>query len=64
MAEAESRLSTLKEQLADTDLYAAERKAELDELLRDEGKARQEMQDLENTWLELQQELEQLEAGL
>jgi ATP-binding cassette subfamily F protein 3 len=63
MAETEKRLREMASRLADTDLYEDHRKAELDTLLRDEGQQRQIAEELETTWLDLQQELEQLEAG-
>ena len=58
LSQTESRLGELATLLADTDLYEDSRKAELDSLLRDEGRLRQRAAELENTWLELQQQLE------
>jgi len=57
----EQRLGELETQLADSELYNSERKAELDELLREQGTLRTSAQKLEEHWLELQHELEELE---
>ncbi|MDJ0878069.1 MAG: ATP-binding cassette domain-containing protein [Halieaceae bacterium] len=64
MERTESELASLNERLADTGLYDSERKTELDELLREQGRLRQEADTLEHDWLALQQELEELEAEL
>ncbi len=64
MEAAESALAAINERLADSGLYDGGRKAELDELLREQGRLRQETSELENRWLTLQQELETLEAEL
>ena len=62
--DAGERLAALESRLADSALYAEERKQELDDLLKDEGRLRQQSEELEETWLNLQQELEQLEGSL
>ncbi len=64
LSDAETRLLALESRLSDNGLYADERKAELDELLQDQGRLRQQAAELEETWLSLQTELEQLEASL
>jgi len=64
MARAESRLGDLEIRLADTGLYDKARKNELDELLQEQGRLRREGESLEDSWLSLQEELEQLEADM
>lgn len=64
MEAAESDLTAINERLADSGLYDGDRKAELDELLREQGRLRQQTGELENSWLTLQQDLELLEAEL
>jgi ATP-binding cassette subfamily F protein 3 len=63
LADIEARLAELAQRLADSNLYDDERKPELDELLREEGQLRKQSQDLEEAWLEQNEELEKLEAG-
>jgi ATP-binding cassette subfamily F protein 3 len=64
MAELDSRLGDLEGRLTDTELYDAARKQELDTLLREEGELRRKASELEDTWLEQQEQLEALESGL
>jgi ATP-binding cassette subfamily F protein 3 len=63
MADAETRLSELESLLSDTGLYENSRKDELDKLLQDQGELRRQADAMEHTWLDLQQELESLEAS-
>ncbi len=64
MEKADSALAELNARLTDTGLYDSARKSELDELLKEQGRLRQLAEQLENTWLSLQQDLEQLEEEL
>ena len=64
MAELDSRLGDLEARLTDTGLYDAARKPELDGLLREQGQLRRRADELEETWLEQQEQLEALEAAL
>ena len=64
MGREEQALATLQEQLADSDLYSEDQRDKLAELLRDEGSCKQRLADLEEQWLALQEELEELESGL
>jgi ATP-binding cassette subfamily F protein 3 len=54
----EKALESVRASLADTDLYAADRKDELADLLRREGELKQETEALEEDWLNCQEELE------
>jgi ATP-binding cassette, subfamily F, member 3 len=62
MSEVEQALASAQEALADSGLYTEERKPELSELLATEGELKQRAAELEELWLEQQQELEELEA--
>ncbi|MEH6515947.1 MAG: ATP-binding cassette domain-containing protein [Halioglobus sp.] len=53
-------LSDLEQQLADPEIYEPGEKANLAELLRQQGETKSRAQDLEDRWLELQEELESL----
>jgi ATP-binding cassette subfamily F protein 3 len=53
----------LEAQLADTDLYLAEKKATLTALLQRKGVLQQQIDDTESEWLELLTELEELESN-
>ena len=63
LADIENRLAELETRLANSSLYDDERKAELDELLREEGRLRRQSRQLEEAWLEQSEALEKLEAG-
>ncbi len=54
-------LQGVQDSLADAGLYTEERKPELSELLKKEGELKADSETLEERWLELQQELEELE---
>lgn len=64
MAELDERLARLETRLADTGLYEADRKPELEKLLREQGELRRRADELEETWLEQQEQLDALEAEL
>ena len=51
----------MQDLLSDNDLYSDARKDELAELLRREGELKAEAESLEETWLEHQQALEDIE---
>jgi ATP-binding cassette subfamily F protein 3 len=61
LASAEAELAALRDTLADPELYAGERAEELAELLRREGVLKSSTERLEERWLELQGELENLD---
>jgi ATP-binding cassette subfamily F protein 3 len=64
MAKIEQQLDTLESQLADNSLYESERKSELDERLREQGRLTSAATALEETWLTLHHQLEELETAL
>ncbi|TDG15276.1 ATP-binding cassette domain-containing protein [Seongchinamella unica] len=63
MAQLERELAQIQSRLADADLYSEPRKAELAELLQQEGELKTSTDSLEQSWLELQEEIETLEAA-
>ena len=62
MAAVESEQAQLQTQLGDTDLYTEARKQDLANLLKREGELKATAVQLEETWLEQQQELEELQS--
>ena len=60
MAEAEQKLEGIQGRLAQSELYEAERKIELADLLKLEGELKALGAELEDQWLEQQQTLEEL----
>ena len=62
MAAVESEQAQLQTQLGDTDLYTEARKQDLANLLKREGELKATAMQLEETWLEQQQELEELQS--
>ncbi|MEH6583059.1 MAG: ATP-binding cassette domain-containing protein [Halioglobus sp.] len=62
MAELEVQLESIQAQLADSELYESARRAELAELVRQEGELKARTEGLEETWLEQQHSLEELTA--
>jgi ATP-binding cassette subfamily F protein 3 len=64
MARAETKLDAIEEQLTEADLYSEARKEELADLVWRQGRLRAEADQLEEHWLELQEELENLEREL
>jgi len=63
MSSAEAELASVQTQLSDTDLYLEARKEDLAGLLKQEGQLKTVALELEDRWLELQQELEELESA-
>ena len=63
LAAAQEELEALQAQLADGDIYSAQRKAELADLLQKESQAKQEIAQLEQQWLEHQEALEAVEGS-
>jgi ATP-binding cassette subfamily F protein 3 len=64
MAKIEQQLGILEGQLADNALYQSERKSELEERLREQGQLKSEATALEESWLTLHHQLEELETSL
>jgi ATP-binding cassette subfamily F protein 3 len=64
MDQAQAALAALQQSLSDPDLYQADRKEELAELVRQEGIAKSVLATREESWLELQEQLEHNEALL
>jgi ATP-binding cassette subfamily F protein 3 len=62
MAEVEAEQAKLQTQLGDTDLYSAARRDDLADLLKREGELKIRAAQLEDSWLEQQQILEELES--
>ncbi len=62
LAECQQRLTELEQRLTDTSLYEAENKSELDDVLFDQARQSQEHAQLEEQWLQLQEELEGLQG--
>jgi ATP-binding cassette subfamily F protein 3 len=63
MSAAEAELELLQTRLGDSDLYSDQRRGELAGLLKQEGQLKSRAEELEERWLELQQELEELETA-
>ena len=57
MSKLEAELANIEEQLADSSLYEAEQKSALQELLQKQGVAKQQHEDFEEQWLELQDQI-------
>ncbi len=57
------KLAEVEQELAQEDIYAAGNKDQLQRLLLEQGKLRQEVNALEENWLSLSEELEQAEAA-
>ncbi len=60
----QTQLDALDNQLADTTLYEAERRDELQQLLKQQGDLRQKLDTAEEEWMSLSEEYENLEAQL
>ena len=60
---AQKGLEALQAQLADGDIYSEQRKAALADLLQKEGQTKQEIEHLEQQWLEYQEALEAAERS-
>lgn len=63
MSKIAAALATVREHLADTQIYAEEHREALEKLLLEEGKLQAQADTLDETWLEQQQALEELDAG-
>ena len=63
MEKGQRTLESLQAQLADGDLYADSVGNELAELLKQEGKLKRELEDIEREWLAQQEALEALERA-
>ncbi len=64
MAQCDEALVGLEQQLADPALYEADNKAQLQRLLAEQGRLKRESETLEEQWLTVQQEMEDLEVSL
>ncbi|UJF25263.1 ATP-binding cassette domain-containing protein [Suttonella sp. R2A3] len=62
LASVQQKLTALEQQLADSALYEAENKAQLNEVLAAQTAATREHSDLEATWLEVMEEIEAASA--
>ncbi|GAB3104484.1 ATP-binding cassette domain-containing protein [Aestuariicella hydrocarbonica] len=60
----QTQLDELETQMADASLYEAERKGELQTLLKQQAQKRQNLEQAEELWMELSEEFESLEACL
>jgi ATP-binding cassette subfamily F protein 3 len=63
IARLEQERAALETELADSALYEAERKQDLDRLMRDQGRLRQQSEEQEELWMDLQHQLETLEQA-
>lgn len=62
IAKSDQSLARIEEALADTELYEASQKQKLQELLQEQGRLRQEKEQQEEKWFELQDQLESLQS--
>jgi ATP-binding cassette, subfamily F, member 3 len=58
MEKLQSRLGKLEEQMADTGLYEASRKAELQKLLTEQSQLKAELEEVEMEWMTISEEIE------
>ncbi|WP_417607009.1 ABC transporter ATP-binding protein [Oceanimonas baumannii] len=63
MERCQQQLADIETQLADPDIYAAEHKARLQQLLKDQSPLQQQLAESELEWLDLQEQLETLEQS-
>lgn len=61
---AQTHLDTISESMADASLYNADQREKLQALLSDEAKWKKSLEENEEAWFELQEELEEAEANL
>ncbi len=54
----QSSLATVDQRLNDADLYSGDRQAELQQLLKEQGALRKELENIEEQWLDLQEQIE------
>lgn len=57
-------ISDAEEKLADSTIYEADNKALLHKQLKRQGDAKSTLEDVEMEWMDLQEELESMEAAL
>jgi len=58
-----NKLSQIEEKLADNDLYLAENKDHLTQLLTDQVQVKQELEEIEMQWMDLTEQLENMEQA-
>ena len=58
MADYHKKLQVLEGQLIDTEIYSAENKAQLKQILAEQAQLKSGLEDAEMQWLEVQEELE------
>ncbi|MBM7455702.1 ATP-binding cassette subfamily F protein 3 [Oceanisphaera litoralis] len=63
MEQCQQQLADIEQRLADPDIYAAEQKADLQQLLKSQIPLQQKLAEAEAEWLELQEQLEELEQA-
>ncbi|OIN13524.1 ABC transporter ATP-binding protein [Oceanisphaera psychrotolerans] len=63
MEQCQQQLADIEQSLADPDIYAAEQKASLQQLLKAQIPLQQKLAEVEAEWLELQEQLEELEQA-
>jgi ATP-binding cassette subfamily F protein 3 len=63
IARLEQERAALEKELADSALYEADRKQDLDRLMREQGRLRQQSEEQEELWMDLQHQLETLEQA-
>ncbi len=63
MEQCQQQLADIEQSLADPDIYAAEQKASLQQLLKAQIPLQQKLAEAEAEWLELQEQLEELEQA-
>ena len=61
MEKLQNTLEECENQLADTTLYEAARKADLQKILQQQGEAKSELEEVEMQWMELSEEMEAAE---
>ena len=58
MAESHKKLQVLEGQLSDTEIYSAENKPQLKQILAEQAKLKSSLEDTEMQWLDVQEQLE------
>jgi ATP-binding cassette subfamily F protein 3 len=64
MDQLQSRLAVIEEALSDTGLYCDDKRVELNGFLQEQGQLKNRLDDSEERWLALQQEIETMETLL
>jgi ATP-binding cassette subfamily F protein 3 len=62
MSDLQNKLQVLEKKMADPDLYNAENKAKLKQLLTEQAEYKADLGDTEMSWLETQEQLEEQQA--